>query len=281
MRADPATTPRAFVIVQRAGIATLAALAGAGFRRFATYRQATVAAAVTNSVFGFLRCSVLLATLAGSGAAAVAGYDTGQLVLYCWASQGLIGVIGMWGWSELGDRIRSGDVVGDLLRPVHPVLAYLAVDLGRAAHAGLTRFVVPVAVGALLFPMHVPRLLTLPWFVLSTGLGVLVSFGGRYLMNATAYWSLDARGVNTLWLFATTVLAGMMFPLHFLPEGLRLALWVLTPFPSMLQAPLDVLAERGPVALLVAGQAAWAVVLLGLGGAVQGRAERRLVIQGG
>src|SRR5690242_4789859 len=67
VRADPATTPRAFVIVQRAGIATLAALAGAGFRRFATYRQATVAAAVTNSVFGFLRCSVLLATLAGSG----------------------------------------------------------------------------------------------------------------------------------------------------------------------------------------------------------------------
>src|SRR5262245_9000354 len=37
------------------------ALATAGFQRYATYRQATVAAVVTNSVFGFLRFAVMLA----------------------------------------------------------------------------------------------------------------------------------------------------------------------------------------------------------------------------
>jgi hypothetical protein len=35
---------------------TYGALVRSGFRRYATYRQATVAGAVTNSVFGFLRC---------------------------------------------------------------------------------------------------------------------------------------------------------------------------------------------------------------------------------
>src|SRR5258705_13486606 len=104
VRADHATAPRPVQINRGAAIATLAALVGAGFRRFATYRQATVAAAVTNSGFGVLRCYVLLATLPGSGAAMGAGDDAGQLALYCWASPGLIGVGGVWGWGGLGDR---------------------------------------------------------------------------------------------------------------------------------------------------------------------------------
>jgi len=48
--------------------------------------------------------------------------------------------------------------------------------------------------------------------------------------------------------------------------------------------PLDVLVEHGsaPVQLaMIAGQAAWAAVLLGICWHVQRRAERRLVIQGG
>jgi ABC-2 type transport system permease protein len=282
VRADHATAPRTVVIVQRAGLATLAALAGAGFRRFATYRQATAAAAVTNSVFGFLRCYVLFATVAGSGAAAVAGYDAGQLVLYCWASQGLIGVVGLWGWTELGDRIRSGDVVSDLIRPVHPVLSYLAVDVGRAGHAMLTRFAVPMVVGAVFFPMYLPRSpLTYPLFGVSIALALLVCFAGRFLVNAAGYWLLDVRGVTVFWTFATTVLAGLSFPLHFLPSWLAALLWWGTPFPSMLQAPLDVVVERGEPLTLLAIQAWWATLLLGLCWYVQRRAERKLVIQGG
>jgi hypothetical protein len=49
-------------------------LATAGFRRYATYRQATVAATVTNSIFGFLRCAILFAVV-DAGSRVVAGYD--------------------------------------------------------------------------------------------------------------------------------------------------------------------------------------------------------------
>jgi ABC-2 type transport system permease protein len=52
----------------------------------------------------------------------------------------------------------------------------------------------------------------------------------------------------------------------------------------MLQAPLDVIVERGTMPSLfgvVAGQAVWAVVLLWLCFVVQRRATAKLVIQGG
>ena len=285
MRPDLATAARRFGHHVTSRTRTFRSLSAAGFRRFATYRQATIAASFTNSVFGFLRSFVLLATIAGAGSAAVGGYNASQLATYAWVSQGLIGVVLLWGWTDLADRIRSGDVLADLLRPVHPVVSYLSVDLGRAAYAMLTRFVVPVAVGAVFFDLYAPRqVATYPLFALSVLAAVVVSFGCRYLINATAFWLLDLRGVNVLWLFASTVLSGLLFPLSFLPAWVADALWLFTPYPSVLMTPLEVVVERGPMIdrlALVGLQLVWAGVLLAGCVLVQRRAERRLVIQGG
>jgi ABC-2 type transport system permease protein len=261
-----------------------AALAAAGFRRYATYRQATVAAAFTNSVFGFLRCYVLLSAAAALGGA-VAGYAASQIATYVWLGQGLIGTVQLWGGYEYAERIRTGEVVADLLRPVDVVWQQLAIDLGRAGHAALTRFVVPLVVGALAFDLYAPRrVATYPLFALSVLLAVVVGFGCRFLVNATAYWLLDVRGPQLAWTVCSTVLTGLMFPLPFLPRPVVTALFLATPLPSLVQIPLDVVNERsGPAGQvgLLALQAAWAVVMLALSRLVQRRGERRLVVQGG
>ncbi len=266
-------------------VTTFGALMGSGFRRYATYRQATVAGSFTNTVFGFLRCYVLLAVAAAGAGGIAAGYDATQLATYVWVGQGLLSVVALWGWNELADRIRTGDVAADLLRPVPPVTGYLAADLGRAGHGMLTRFVPPLVVGAIFFPLYVPaRWFTVPLFAVSVLLAVVVSFACRFLVNTTAYWLHDARGPIMMWTLSAGVLAGLYFPLRLLPDAVAVTLWVATPFPGILQTPLDVLVERDPAALqagLVGLQAAWAAGLLGLCALVQRRAERKLVVQGG
>ena len=153
------------------------AFARAGFRRYATYRQAMVAAMVTNCVFGFLRISVLLAL---AGTAGVAGYDGARLATFVWVGQGLIGVVLMWAPTELADRIRTGEVIADLLRPVDLVWRELAGDLGRAGFAVLTRFAGPVVVGALAYDLYVPdRPATYALFACSMLLATVVCFGCR------------------------------------------------------------------------------------------------------
>jgi ABC-2 type transport system permease protein len=269
----------------RAFVTTFGALAGSGFQRYATYRQATIAGSFTNIVFGFLRCYVLLAVAAGATGGRAGGYRPEQLATFVWVGQGLLSVVGLWGWTALADRIRTGDIAADLLRPVSPVTAFLAADLGRAGHAVLFRFVPPVVVGLLCFPMALPqRWATVPLFALSVLLAVAGSFACGFLVNATAYWLHDARGPMMLWTLAGGVLAGLYFPLRLLPEPVVVALWVGTPLPGLLQTPLDVLIERdGPAlqASLVALQAIWAVILLALARHVQHRAEKKLVVQGG
>jgi ABC-2 type transport system permease protein len=269
----------------RASITTFRALVWSGFRRYATYRQATLAGMFTNIVFGFLRCYVLLAVAEGAAGGVAAGYDPTQLATYVWVGQGLLSVVGIWGWTDLSDRIRTGDIAADLLRPVPPVTAYLAADLGRAIHGMLTRFVPPVIVGLIFFPLAVPsRWQTVPLFALSVILAVIGSFACRFLVNATAYWLEDARGPIMLWTLGSGVLAGLYFPLRLLPDWAVAVLWLGTPLPGLLQTPLDVAAERDSPALqagLVALQAVWAVIMLALARLVQHRAERKLVLQGG
>jgi viologen exporter family transport system permease protein len=260
------------------------ALAAAAFQRYATYRQAMVAAVVTNSVFGFLRFAVMLAVIE-TGARTVAGYDEPQLATFVWAGQGLIGVVLLWALPEFAERIRTGDVITDLLRPIDPVWQLLAADLGRAGYAVSTRFAVPVVVGALAFDLYAPRRpLTYALFVGSMLLATIVCFGCRYLVNIAAYWLLDVRGPQTAWTLTSGIFGGLYFPVWFFPDAVAIGLIVGTPFPSVIQIPLDILVERGSPAEqlgLLGVQAARVVVLLALCRWVQKRGERKLVIQGG
>ncbi|MFK3982007.1 ABC transporter permease [Micromonospora sp. NPDC050397] len=263
---------------------TFTAITGSGYRRHSTYRQATFAGAFTNIVFGFLHCYIFLAVASGAGGRA-GGYDAAQLATFVWVGQGLLAVVGLWGWTELADRIRTGDIASDLLRPVSPVVSYLATDLGRAAYAVLTRFVPPVLTGPIFFDVYLPtRWPTTPLFLVSMVLAVVLSFGCRYLVNASVYWLADVRGPMLLWTLCSGVLAGLYFPLRFLPDWAYVSLWLATPFPSLMQTPLDVLVERDGVRTqlgLVGLQLLWVLVILLACRTVQRRAESRLVVQGG
>lgn len=262
---------------------TAAALVAAGFRRWATYRQAALAGAFTNTVFGVVKVSVLLGVAAAAGGS-VAGYDRLELSTYTWLSQGLIGVVHVFAWYEVAERVRTGDIAIDLARPLDLQVAWLLQDLGRAAYATGVRFVVPLAVGALFFGLRVPRSAwTIPLFILSTVLAVVVSFGCRLLVNLCAFWLLDVRGLVTFYVLTSTLLMGMLLPVPLFPTWLRVLAYA-TPFPAIVQAPVDVATERlsGFAALgLVASQLGWAVLVLVLGRVVLARATRRLVVQGG
>jgi ABC-2 type transport system permease protein len=259
------------------------ALAAAGFRRWSTYRQAAVAGVFTNTVFGVIKLSILLA-VAESAGGTVAGYDAASLSTYTWVSQGLIAVVMIFSWTELADRVRTGDIAVDLARPVDLQLAWLAADLGRAAWSLLSRALVPLAFGALVYGLYVPSDPTaLALLPVSLLLAVVVSFGCRFVVNLTAFWLVEVRGVVLLYVLVSGVLGGHLVPVHFFPGWLQAVAYA-TPFPSMVQTPIDLVtgqADGGAAVGLVLAQVAWAAGVLLLGRVVLVRATRKLVLQGG
>jgi len=259
------------------------AIAVAGFRRWSTYRAATAAGALANTVFGAVKAAVLVGTVAAAGGS-VAGYDPAQAATFAWTTQALLAPVSVFADDDLARRVRTGDVAVDLARPVDPHLAAWAADLGRAAFTLLPRGLPPLLVGAATTGLALPddpRTYLLG--LLALVLGVSISFSCRWTANLTAFWLIDVRGVLLLYSVLATVLSGLAVPVAWFPPWLAaVAAW--TPFPSLLQTPVDVLTGRveGTAALqLVAVQLGWLAGSTLLARVALAVGSRRLVVQGG
>ncbi|WP_246090377.1 ABC transporter permease [Nonomuraea deserti] len=251
-----------------------------GFRKHATYVAAALAGAFTNSVFGILRAYILIALW--QARPGLAGYDITDAITYCFVTQAFIAPMQLFGGGlGIPERIRSGDIALDLVRPA-PLQAWtLAEDVGRAAYLFLARGIPPMLVGAVVFGVVVPggpgR-----WVAFLTGfaLAIVVSFGWRYLIALSVCWLVDDRGVAVLSMVLTTFFSGMMVPLHIFPGWLADVARSL-PWAAMVQLPTDLYLGKAPVMETLAFQAFWAAVLLGLGALGTRAIRHKVVIQGG
>jgi len=245
------------------------------------YRGATAAGLFTNTVFGFLLAYVLLAVYRERPD--VGSFDATDAVTFTFVAQSLIMVVGLFGDSELPERIRTGDVVTDLFRPVDLQAWLLAVAYGKAAFYVIFRAILPFALGAAVFDLRMPAPALWPWFVASVVAAVAVAFGWRFLLALSAFWLLDDRGVSGLGLMAALFLSGLFVPVVFFPDWLETLARAL-PFASMLQVPAEVFLGKhlgADAARIVGLQVAWALGLAAVGRVVLARAVRRVVVQGG
>lgn len=259
-------------------------LARRSFQRHLAYRAATLAGLFTNAVFGVLIASVFVALYRGRDATetgSVAGFTLPEILTFVWVGQSLIMVVYLWGWWEVAAAIESGDIITDLMKPIDYYAYWFSRDLGRAACHVLTRFVPTMLAGALVYDLALPRsVATWAAFALSVALAVSVSFAWRFLLNLTAFWLLDVRGVHTLAVGLVSFFSGMLVPLPFFPDGLRRVAELL-PFRAIVMLPVEVLLGHRSAGAALALQASWAVALALLGQAVLALAVRRVVVQGG
>ena len=259
-----------------------AAIARMGFQRRLAYRAAAWAGLFTNAAFGYMRAAIFLGLFAAQ--TSVAGYTRDEMVTYSWLLQSIMMVIQLWGWFDVEETIRTGDVVSDLSKPFAYLGYWLAQDLGRAVFAALYRGVPIFLLGYFTMGIDLPSSpLTWPLFAASLVLGTTISFAWRFVLNLSAFWTMDARGVTNLGMGLVTAMSGFIVPLSFFPEPLS-SLFGALPFAGLIQTPTDIFMERagelGALALL-ARQALWAGVMLLLAQVVVLAATRRVVVQGG
>ncbi|MFI2611603.1 ABC transporter permease [Kitasatospora sp. NPDC018619] len=262
-----------------------AAVARGAFRRYSTYRAATVAGTFTNTVFGMILASSFLALW--QARPGLGGYDQSQAVTYIWVSQSLLVTVAVWGGGfqdDLQERFRSGDIAVDLYRPVDFQGWWLASDLGRAGFQALVRGTVPMLIGALVFRIRLPEHpLTWLFFLVSVLLAVVVSFGLRFLVSITGFWLHDSEGVRSVMLVVSMFFSGMLLPVALFPGWLG-ELGRVLPWAALVNVPTDVFLERTATAALPGAlgfQLGWAAVLLAAGRGAQWLATRKVVVQGG
>jgi ABC-2 type transport system permease protein len=186
--------------------------------------------------------------------------------------------------SVVEQRIRTGDIAVDYLRPLPLVAAFTLPAIGRGLYSLLPRGVPAVGVGLLVSGWFLPTT-PAPWLmgVASVLVAIAASYLGTHCIGLLGFWVVETRGIKALYGVLGTFLAGLFVPIDLFPGWLR-TLAGLTPFPTFLQYPVDVLSGRvlGAEAWQHLGtQVAWGLALLGLALLLERLGRRHLEVQGG
>jgi ABC-2 type transport system permease protein len=252
-------------------------------RQQTTYRTALWAGLATNLFFGILRVAVVVALYGLQPE--VNGLPLDRAITFVGLSQAMIAFLTLFGNYDLLRTVANGSIAADLLRPFSFFLTWMARDWGRSLVQLVGRGLLFMAFFALLFPVYVPSgdPARWVWFSLSLLLSWLVSFAWRFLVNLAAFWTPDATGVARGAFALAQLFSGFIYPLRMLPDWFA-ALCAFTPFPAMVNTPLEIYLGTLTGAALhsaILQQAGWALGLCALSQWVYGAGIRKLVIQGG
>ena len=253
------------------------------FQRHLTYRAAAMAGLLTNLFFGLLRAAVLVGLYGAREE--VANISIEAAITYTGLTQAIIAYLTIFGWYDIMGSVYSGDVASDLLKPMRYFTFWLAQDLGRALanlllRGGVTIMLMYALIFDITLPFNVGQALA---FGAAMGLGLLVSFAWRFLVNLAAFWIPNATGVGRFAFGLSWVMSGFFMPLRFFPEWF-VTLCHLTPFPAMINTIIEIYLGllTGPAlwqALLI--QFLWFIALTAASHFILRAGVRRLVIQGG
>ncbi|HYD09787.1 MAG TPA: ABC-2 family transporter protein, partial [Acidimicrobiales bacterium] len=223
----------------------LAPVAVMAFRRHSTYRMATAAAVLENVVVSMLRGFVYVAVAEAAG---IEDFGAAEAMTFAFVS----GLIESSFWIviplELGERIRSGDVITDLYRPVDLQGWLLATEIGRCGFNLLGRGVPQVLVAFIVFDLvALPSPGSFLLFLGSVALAFVVGFSWKFVVALTGFWLLDVRGVSTLAGSFVMVASGAVLPLALLPDPIADVLRWLPPA-SMVNTPVELFNGTGSAA---------------------------------
>ena len=257
----------------------------AGFQRAITYSFQFWSELVINLLFMFIYLCVWRALY--SGRASVGGYGREQLFSYIIVSQTLITFqFTVRAWAGIEAKVRTGEIVVDLVRPIDFQGMILATGCGTAAHTLLTNMLPKFALFALAGVVQRPASLLAGWLfplkrragvpgavrhrVPDRRAGVLAGRGAR----AVFHGDVGHRGAVLRLFSAAGVFSSLAGDYRPCPALCR-------PWSTLRRAIYAGSIAGGAVLPAVLGQMAWVIALLGAGRILFAVAHRRLVVQGG
>ncbi|WP_341854876.1 ABC transporter permease [Brachybacterium sp. GPGPB12] len=259
-------------------------IAAAAFRQYSTYRMATAAGIFTNTVFGFIRASIMFAAI-GTAGGELGGYTLLQAATYVWLGQaparpdrGLRHPGGVPAGAPGRHRRGPAAPGGPAEPPLRPEARPLGVPACWPA-ASRRWWWVASSPGS-----PCPRIRSPTCSAPSRcSLAITVAFLADMMVNLAAFWLVETRGLTVVYNATMNLLSGFLIPIVWFPDW-SLAIARATPFPSMIQTPIDTLSGRVPPAEalgLIGVQIGWTAVLALAAWAILRAGTRSLEVQGG
>lgn len=206
-----------------------------------------------------------------------------DMVTYTLVSTGISIAINTTTVFKVNDRIRTGEIAMDLIKPVSLKGMLFCDALGNNGFRMVFQLTPFLIVGILMFGIRLPSEPYLILFVISAINGMMIYFSISYLIGLIGFWFLAVTSLSMLFNVVINVFSGEMVPLWFFPDFLY-ELSAFLPFRLIYFAPLAIFLEKTVLADAIGfilQQFLWIGILVGIERIIWVRAVRKLVIQGG
>jgi len=225
---------------------------------------------------------VVWSTIADQSGGTVGGLTAGEFAAYyiVWTLVRTMNIVFTpYGWEE---RIREGELSGQLLRPLHPIHYDLAWFAGGKVPWVL--FYLPIAVVLTLVfnPTFDVRPLEIAVFALAVWGAYLIRTFYQSALGLVTFWTTRVGALFQLYITLELLLSGRLVPLTLMPEWVQTAAWFL-PFRWTFYFPIQTLVDDLSNKQLLGGlamQALWTLIGIGLFSLVWRYAIRRYTAVG-
>ena len=253
------------------------------FQRAAAYRFDAWTRILGNIVALCMWGFVWYALYQGKGSVESVSFHS--MLSYILISQALQGIHGagtpLW---EIQERVRSGDIAMEMLRPYDYPWRMFYTDLGSIFFYFLTAVLPLYTVIFLIISPAAPTTLSQGvLFIVSAILGYFIRYCIELTFGLFTFWLVETGGVEDIFYFSISLFSGSVVPLWFFPNWLeQVALYL--PFQGIYFVPNSIFVGqlRGQALLMALfTQVIWLVVCYALLRYVWAKASMKIVIQGG
>ncbi|AFM39450.1 ABC-type uncharacterized transport system, permease component [Desulfosporosinus acidiphilus SJ4] len=253
------------------------------FQRAAAYRFDAWTRILGNVIMLFLWGFIWYALYKGK--ASVGNVTFHSMLSYILISQALQGIhsAGTPLW-EIQERVRTGDIAMEMLRPYDYPLRMLFTDLGSILFYFLTAVLPIYTVIFLVFKPTMPVSLSQGLlFIVSAVMGYFIRYCIELTFGLFTFWLVETGGVEDVFYFSIFLFSGSAVPLWFFPKWLEhLALYL--PFQGIYFVPNSIFVGQlsgQPLLMALFTQVVWLAACFALLRFVWAKASGKIVIQGG
>ncbi|KJS85278.1 MAG: ABC transporter permease [Peptococcaceae bacterium BICA1-8] len=253
------------------------------FQRSAAYRFEAWMRVFSNIIFLFMWGFIWYGLYRGRES--VSGVTFQIVFSYVLISQMLQGLhsAGTPLW-DIQEKVRTGDIVTEMIRPYDYPLRLLFADFGSIAFYFFTA-ILPIY--TVIFILLKPVIPASPgqWllFIFSAFLGYLIRYCLELTFGLFTFWLVETGGVEDIFYFAISLFSGAMIPLWFFPGWLN-TLAKFLPFQGIFFVPNSIFVGQlsGKEILPALGvQFLWLAISFLILRFVWSRAANKIIVQGG
>ena len=250
------------------------------------YRIAALAGLSTQFFFGFIYISIYVAFYESGGTNLPMKLE--ELISYVWLGQAFFALIYMiYRDKDITGIIKNGNVAYELARPQDLYFMWFSKIYGEKLSSLALRFL-PVIVVAVILPK--PYNLVLNFDLITVSLFIFTLFLSSILVTTIillyhiiCLFTLDDKGVVSIFMVASDILSGLVIPIPFFPKFLQ-NISDFLPFRYVGDFPFRLYVRNIPITAGFKGiifQIIWIIILIVVGRLLMKKALKKAVIQGG